>query len=76
LLTHIKQQSCQGAFLSVDGGLQAINIFHTDRGKELDNQLINDVIAGYDIDRSLGKKGCPYDKAVAEATYKGFLEMC
>jgi len=60
----------KAAFVSVKGNLQAISIFHTDRGKEFDNKLINDVLDGYGIDRSLSKKGCPYDNAVAEATYK------
>ena len=32
----------------------------------------NDVIDAFEITRSLSHKGCPYDNAVAEATYKIF----
>ncbi len=28
------------------------------------------MLTTFNIDRSLSKKGCPYDNAVAEATYK------
>ena len=47
-----------------------INIFHTDRGNEFKNKIIDEVLTTFNIDRSLSKKGCPYDNAVAEATYK------
>ena len=46
--------------------------FHTDRGSEFNNSLIDDVIATFDIRRSLSLKGCPYDNAVAESTFKIF----
>ena len=32
--------------------------------------MIDDVLKTFDIKRSLSAKGCPYDNAVAEATYK------
>lgn len=32
--------------------------------------IIDEVLTTFNIDRSLSKKGCPYDNAVAEATYK------
>ena len=47
-----------------------INIFDTDRGNEFKNKIIDDVLTTFNIDRSLSKKGCPYDNAVAESTYK------
>ena len=50
--------------------LSSIDIFHSDRGKEFDNQLIDDCLTTFGIKRSLSKKGCPYDNAVAEATFK------
>ncbi|NLL33339.1 MAG: DDE-type integrase/transposase/recombinase, partial [Enterococcus cecorum] len=58
------------AFLNSNINLLKVNIFHTDRGKEFDNALINEVLKAFNIKRSLSKKGCPYDNAVAEATYK------
>jgi len=50
--------------------LRDVQMFHTDRGKEFDNQLIDEVLDGFDIERSLSMKGCPYDNAVAETTFK------
>lgn len=49
-----------------------VKIFHTDRGKEFDNKLIDTILKTFAIERSLSKKGCPYDNAVAESTYKSF----
>lgn len=40
------------------------------RGKEFDNQTIETILQAFGITRSLSKKGCPYDNAVAESTYK------
>lgn len=34
--------------------------------------MINDLLTTFKINRSLSKKGCPYDNAVAEATFKVF----
>ncbi|BDP62212.1 transposase (plasmid) [Enterococcus faecium] len=45
-------------------------IFATDRGKEFDNQAIDELLTTFDINRSLSHKGCPFDNAVAESTYK------
>jgi len=45
-------------------------MFHTDRGSEFDNALIDGLLEGFQISRSLSMKGCPYDNAVAEATFK------
>lgn len=49
--------------------LDKIQIFHTDRGNEFDNILIDEVLDVFDIQRSLSLKGCPYDNSVAEATF-------
>ncbi|KAA1035036.1 transposase, partial [Macrococcus equipercicus] len=35
-----------------------------------DNHLIDEVLDTFGIQRSLSMKGCPYDNAVAEATFK------
>lgn len=58
------------AFQTVKGSLGEIQIFHTDRGNEFKNQLIDETLDTFDIRRSLSHKGCPYDNAVAEATFK------
>ncbi|EOT30712.1 hypothetical protein OMQ_00416 [Enterococcus saccharolyticus subsp. saccharolyticus ATCC 43076] len=42
------------------------------REKEFDNKLIDTTLKTFAIKRSLSKKGCPYDNAVAESTYKSF----
>src|SRR5699024_6016913 len=42
----------------------------TDRGKEFDNDLIDEALETFQIQRSLSEKGSPYDNAVAEATFK------
>ncbi|SCN02049.1 Transposase [Bacillus wiedmannii] len=48
------------AFATVKTKLNRITFFHTDRGNK------------FKIKRSLSGKGCPYDNAIAEATYKIF----
>ncbi len=53
------------AFASVQRDLRQISIFHTDRGYEFKNRLIDELINTFSIKRSLSKRGCPYDNAVA-----------
>lgn len=60
------------AFATIKHDLNKINIFHTDRGHEFKNNTIEGILKTFDIDRSLSRKGCPYDNAVAEATFKSF----
>ncbi|SNT32462.1 Transposase InsO and inactivated derivatives [Anaerovirgula multivorans] len=60
------------AFASVRTRLDAITLFHTDRGNEFKNKVIDEVLETFKIKRSLSLKGCPYDNAVAEATFKIF----
>ena len=57
------------AFLSCRYPLSEIKIFHTDRGNEFKNKLIDEVIDVFGIERSLSDKGCPYDNAVVESLY-------
>ena len=56
------------AFESIPYPLDRINIFHTDRGSEFKNQIIDEVIEKYNLKRSLSNKGTPLDNAVIEAT--------
>lgn len=58
------------AFVKVKANLFNIQFFHTDRGNEFKNKLIDEVIRTFGIKRSLSMKGCPYDNAVAESAYK------
>lgn len=58
------------AFASVKGDLSQIRLFHTDRGSEFKNIDIDTLLQTFGIERSLSMKGCPYDNAVAEATFK------
>lgn len=60
------------AFAKVQTRLDNITLFHTDRGNEFKNKLIDKVLDTFNIKRSLNMKGCPYDNAVAEATFKIF----
>lgn len=57
-------------FTTVQVGLNKFEIFHTDRGKEFKNKLIDELLDTFGIKRSLSAKGTPYDNAVAEATFK------
>jgi hypothetical protein len=45
-------------------------IFHTNRGNEFKNKLIDETLDAFSIKRFLSMKGCPYNNAVTEATYK------
>lgn len=60
------------AIASMKVNLNEVEMFHTDRGKEFDNKLISEALETFGIERSLSMKGCPYDNAVAEATFKVF----
>ncbi len=67
---HKNSELVYQAFRKISYDLSRINIFHTDRGNEFKNKIIDELIETFKIKRSLSKKGCPYDNAVAEATYK------
>jgi len=67
---HKDAKLVQKAFGTVKVNLNSIEIFHTDRGNEFKNNLIDETLKVFNIRRSLSKKGCPYDNAVAEATFK------
>ena len=53
------------AISKINHNLKQITLFHTDRGKEFDNKLIDEVLKTFEIERSLSTKGCPYNNAVA-----------
>ena len=43
------------AFGTIKTNLNNINIFHTDRGNEFKNKIIDEVLTTFNIDRSLSK---------------------
>ncbi|WP_342264095.1 IS3 family transposase [Spiroplasma endosymbiont of Clivina fossor] len=62
----------QQAFHKITRPLKQIALFHTDRGNEFKNKIIDEILITFNIKRSLSNKGCPYDNAMAETTYKTF----
>ncbi|AIM16732.1 transposase [Bacillus sp. X1(2014)] len=58
------------ALSTIKADLRQIQLFHTDRGNEFKNRMIDEALETFKIKRSLSMKGCPYDNAVAEATFK------
>ena len=67
---HKDAQLVYDAFATIKADLSNIQMFHTDRGNEFKNHMIDEILSVFDIKRSLSMKGCPYDNAVAEATFK------
>ena len=57
------------AFYGTQADLRRISIFHTDRGGEFKNRVIDEIIEAFGIERSLSAKGTPIDNAVAESMY-------
>ena len=58
------------SFMKTNYNLGEINLFHTDRGNEFKNKIIDELLEVFSIKRSLSLKGCPYDNAVSESTFK------
>jgi len=57
------------AFYGVQADLRRIELFHTDRGSEFKNKIIDEIISAFGITRSLSAKATPLDNAVAESMY-------
>jgi len=49
--------------------LRDIDIFHTDRGGEFKNEILDDIIHVFGMRRRLSAKGTPVDNAVMESLY-------
>lgn len=67
---HKTAELVKQAIQSIPYALTKVKLFHSDRGKEFDNQLIDEMLEAFGITRSLSQAGCPYDNAVAESTYR------
>ncbi|MFI3226538.1 MAG: integrase core domain-containing protein, partial [Clostridia bacterium] len=59
----------QTAFFSVQSDLRRIKLFHTDRGSEFKNEIVESILNAFNIARSLSHKGTPVDNSVAESMY-------
>ncbi|MEG2118211.1 MAG: IS3 family transposase [Clostridia bacterium] len=57
------------AFYGVQDDLRRIEIFHTDRGSEFKNKIIDEIIEAFGIKRSLSRAGTPIDNSCAESIY-------
>ena len=57
------------AVYRADVDLRNIDIFHTDRGGEFKNEILDDIIHAFGMRRSLSAKGTPVDNAVMESLY-------
>ena len=53
----------QRAFASVPYNLNLLELFHTDRGSEFKNEIIEDALEAFGIERSCS----PYDNTIAES---------
>lgn len=73
---HKNAQLVMQAISRIAMNLSTVRLFHSDRGKEFDNRLIDRCLSAFNIKRSLSHKGCPYDNAVAEATFKSIKTEC
>ena len=50
------------SFAQIHSNLGNIKYFHSDRGSEFDNYLIDDVLSTFGIERSLSRKDNPFDE--------------
>jgi transposase InsO family protein len=62
-------QLVKSAFYGIQADLRRIEIFHTDRGSEFKNRVIDEITKAFGMERSLSAKGTPIDNAVAESMY-------
>lgn len=65
-----EKSKIEKALLRCNCPLKDIKVFHSDRGKEYDNIKTDNILEIFNIERSLSRKGNPYDKAVSEAMNK------
>ena len=66
---HKTPELVKNAFDNSGIDFDKVLIFHTDRGMEFKNELIDRFIDENGIIRSLSRKGTPRDNAVSESTY-------
>jgi len=47
-------------FYRADIDLRSVDIFHTDRGSEFKNEIIDSILHAFGVKRSLSAKGFPF----------------
>lgn len=57
------------AFYHSNVDIRKIGIFHTDRGSEFKNEIVDGIMSAFGIDRSLSRREKPVDNAVSESMY-------
>lgn len=67
---HKDAKLVKSAFAAVAFPLFDVDAFRSDRGSELDNMALDEMLEVFGIARSFSKKGCPHDNAVVESTNK------
>ena len=72
---HKTAQLVYEAFLNSTLNLSKVSIFHTDRGNEFKNKLIDQLLSSFNIKRSLSNKGIPYDNAHRPLGHIGKREL-
>lgn len=60
----------KSAFATLKFPLSDIEVLYTDRGGEFASAAIDEMLEVFGIERSLSRKGCPYDNAVIESCSK------
>ena len=66
---HKNAKLVRKAFYRADIDFRSVDIFHTDRGSEFKNEIIDSILHAFGVKRSLSAKGSPYDNAVLESIY-------
>lgn len=67
---HKDEKLVQRALATVSYNWNHLELFQTNRVSKFKNQLMDEALIMFGIDRSLSHKGTPYDNAVTEATFK------
>ena len=60
----------RSAFAALGFSLDDMEVFHADRGPELNNAAIDELLDVFEIKSSLSAKGCPYDSSVDRSANK------
>ncbi|PIT50597.1 hypothetical protein BHC48_06080 [Snodgrassella communis] len=58
------------ALSQIKQSLSSLHLFHSDKRKAFDNQLLDNCLNTFNIQCSLSKKGYLYANAVAKATFE------
>jgi putative transposase len=62
------------AMNTIKFNLKHVSIFHSDRGGEYKNEVIDKILTDHDVIRSLSRPGSPVDNALSESAFKTFKQ--